>query len=1362
MNCPLPNNPQWSESNARFGSKESFRAFVQNNGEIFDGRNIVANKDGLMFMNALLSNLESRFGIPYSIIPNEEMGDLTGFKTNPPKGFISEGKVYINKDKMSIEAAFHEYLHPVIEMIDVTKPHVIDKFWEDLQSMPEGRDSIAKVMRSEEYRTIGKFDGDVLNREGKKEVIVTLLGKLSEQDFSEMLGVDKLSKPLIQRMKEFIQDIWAELLDFMGLDMNITPETFNEKTSLSFVAQLMALTDLGIDMKSDPEFRNRVRNNMFQSYLTDRELTRAGKIMEEVNIFLERRMQTLQSKPAKLLEIQNVKKDFEAAKNKAEAFQVIVGYAHTQIVGTENKPGYYQKMMDAVKDIQNKDPMEAMQMLQSYHNFAEKFHLLFQRIEEELQANGFSDMDIRNMKSEVGSPMHQIKQILEDSQGIMVTYKNQVLPTLARVLEPFYRNTENDSPIVKELKTRLKLQRDRLQKILEKEKQRGQLGIWDNLTKRSLMNDITKNENLLRKNAPGYKGLLDQLTEASEDIGLLDKFLTPAISQSDPVLSTFAVMIKESMEKVRLGLIDLQNSVVNEFKAYKKATGLGIDNVEKFNEGIYEKIQIYHKGSLVTTYGFVQEFDMNKYTKEYNEVKLLQEKYQREGKYDKAKEVFDNFMSESREPLSRQEIDDIVSQMNDKVKSGEISKSEFNEFIVKNMYNRAVRDNRMTEWKSTSITYEEMYAKEAEDLLRLHREGGKIIYQGQLAKIRADKYRNPRWEELQKNPAKARYHKFLLDKYLEAQEKLPASRRMGHILPGVRKQGFDRLMENGVKNHLVDELTDAVTKVTGRDEETLGVNWGSGNKDTYSQKMLPIYYTSVLPENEVSLDLQRSVLLFSAMADKYAALEKIHPVVQSMEHVAANRKVAKTNSLVTKTVDAFAAALGFQRPQYEDTKNSNLSTLTSAFIDMQVYGEKQLVEEFELLGVKMDFGKMANTLTSLASKRTIGGDFLKAMANMTQAKMMSIVESIGGELVDTKSFLKGEADYITQVAPQVMGDMYKPEPESFHGKLLQVFEPLQGDFMNELGQNVSKSRARKMISWDTWFMGIRAGEHYAQISMFYGMMHKNKIKDGNGNLVPLHKAYELREGRIRLREGFDPSWDIGGENMLKFMEKVHGINKRLHGVYNDFDYVYAQRFGLGRLMIMFRKFAPPGFKRRFKRLGFNNETGMIDEGMYNTWMNELVRKRGNLIKMLFLDKELTPVQKANIRRTNAEITLMLLSGMAIAMLAGEDGDDDGYLANFSEYLAKRLQSELMFYVNPPDFLRILSSPSAATTTIEAAWKAIDQTALTWDPDKLHYKRKQGIWNKGDNKAIAAWVKLLGINGYNLHPEEAVKILDFTR
>jgi hypothetical protein len=140
----------------------------------------------------------------------------------------------------------------------------------------------------------------------------------------------------------------------------------------------------------------------------------------------------------------------------------------------------------------------------------------------------------------------------------------------------------------------------------------------------------------------------------------------------------------------------------------------------------------------------------------------------------------------------------------------------------------------------------------------------------------------------------------------------------------------------------------------------------------------------------------------------------------------------------------------------------------------------------------------------------------------------------------------------------------------------------------------------------------------------------------------------------------------------------------------------------------------------------------------------------------------TPFQKAQIRRTTAEITILMSMIALITILAfmvGSDGDEDKELEanpiyNFVLYQAIRMRSETAQYVNPGDLFRVIRSPSAVTSSLERAFKFGNQI-LPWNITEK-YKRKSGVWKKGDNKAWAYFLKLMGFSGNNLDPALAVK------
>ena len=108
------------------------------------------------------------------------------------------------------------------------------------------------------------------------------------------------------------------------------------------------------------------------------------------------------------------------------------------------------------------------------------------------------------------------------------------------------------------------------------------------------------------------------------------------------------------------------------------------------------------------------------------------------------------------------------------------------------------------------------------------------------------------------------------------------------------------------------------------------------------------------------------------------------------------------------------------------------------------------------------------------------------------------------------------------------------------------------------------------------------------------------------------------------------------------------------------------------------------------------------------------------------------------------------------MSAGDDDEDlkKSFAYNFTLYEVLRMRSETAAYISPTDAYRVVKSPSAMTSTLERVIKFTDQI-LPWNITE-EYKRKQGVWNEGDNKAWAYFLKLMGYSGYNITPEAAVE------
>ena len=840
------------------------------------------------------------------------------------------------------------------------------------------------------------------------------------------------------------------------------------------------------------------------------------------------------------------------------------------------------------------------------------------------------------------------------------------------------------------------------------------------------------------------KSLEDILKLANSDEGMLDYLISPLISSEDSALALFAKMVKSKFETARLADIDNLKEVSKEFEEYASTVSSFRDNPKAFNEGLYEELKVPvrnadnrikrdKEGNIIyeERMSFVQKFDVNAYkqaeAKLYDELGPFPEKV------------------ENPTPAQKKERADYFKKRNEWYRLNTKPKSEAER-------NKIIAD-KIKDKNAGYITQEDYDAWQRKSMFV---SGGDLIYSGELAEP-ATKYTNSKWLELYdmngvpKNE-KGKYHKFLTDFYLKEQEKIPESQRPGFILPSIEKTPLERIRSNGLKNSIGNKIKETF-KVQSYDTQ-----FAIADLTEQGVKILPVHYVQKMDVKDVSLDLARSVLMFSSMANKYDAMNAINSEVNLFKTIIGKREVVRTNSKGEQVMDAFLKRRGYTEFVRENNEANGKKHL-DAFIDMVVYGEMQKAEDIWGLSAS----KIVNSGMSFSALTSIAADLLKGVANNIQANIQIIIESIGGESFNFKNYLKGTATY-TLAVPGFLGDFGKPVSTSWGGQLVMEYDPIQGNFKDTYGNKISASTARRLFKTDTLFFNQYFGEHEAQVSTMFAMMDATKVVENETGkeitLLEAHKKYGVKE--IYAKTNYTE------KKRQDFQNKLHALNKRLHGVYNDFDKGTFQRYTLGRLLTMYRKHMVPGFKRRYKKSSMDQELGMVTEGYYRTFLNLFIKdlRRYN-INIMEAWAGYTPSQKSQIRKTVADITIIVAFMVLASLLTVDDEDeekqkDKPYIHNFLLYQSVRMRGETSAYVPLPflglgDLLRITRSPTAMNSTLERSSRLLIQIS-PWNITE-EYERDEGVWKKGDNKAWAKFLKLMGLSGYNTSPEEAVEAFE---
>ena len=225
-----------------------------------------------------------------------------------------------------------------------------------------------------------------------------------------------------------------------------------------------------------------------------------------------------------------------------------------------------------------------------------------------------------------------------------------------------------------------------------------------------------------------------------------------------------------------------------------------------------------------------------------------------------------------------------------------------------------------------------------------------------------------------------------------------------------------------------------------------------------------------------------------------------------------------------------------------------------------------------------------------------------------------------------------------------------------------------------------------------------------------------------------------KQHRLRANFDIDKKLDkqLEDEFIIKQVHLIQEINKRLHGAYSNRNKNMFQRTGFGVLAIAMRKYLSPSIVYRYhgifgafrwiydyargmdlsnnyyengQQKRVNLMTGSLTEGAYATsvkfWMKSLIDFISQAKKMKFSLASMTREnwrtmsknERSNIVRTIGDLGF----GIVMAILAGGYKDDDDH---FMAYFAYRLHSELIMYVNPNEFMRIMASPAVSMTMLE--------------------------------------------------------------
>lgn len=1082
------------------------------------------------------------------------------------------------------------------------------------------------------------------------------------------------------------------------------------------------------EVYEDPEFSPEVDISKYSQY--DKILEKVRKTLEERLIFLQRRRG---SKYERYL-IEKLKENINTIE-KAKAVTRFIEDAYNIFMGTgQRNPGAVVDLRNYINEVesgQHKDPSEVITKLMSYRDTVE----MFRPIITELQ--GFYTLEVGVGSSYApGSPLDKLNKTVQAFNAIDKLYK------------------DNANKLITEQLVRVNSKSANLAFVKELEQQKKKLGILpkDSRAYKAVQERIETLEREIGPDGVTYETILSALDNGSnKDIPFLDYLLSPAISSSNPIVALFAKTLKKAFENARQLSIVAGRHGAKAFETYASKAPASKDNVSAFNSPFYERITVYNGKEMVEKMSFVQDYNADAFNKAKAEMYKQAEAITDVNK----KNAFINrWFAENTEALPLEDEVIINPETKEKI------------VILKGRNTLKKEQQKLLEDKVISQKDYERWLDRNETVIN-----GVVYYSRDFSRPSKSKYPSPAYQAIQRDPAKKQYYDYLVSTYFKSQERIAPSNRMGFILPSIAKTNIDRLVENGAINYVKYKWQD-IYKVTEKDMQSYG-------ESVEGLKVIPVLYTNSMPADDVSVDLLSSVLLFDQASLRYEAATNTVALGEAALESVKIAPPVKTDSKGMRVISEAAKKAGIKGWDKYVKKHdqNNVAALLEAFIDTQIFGIHSIPSNVTIGGKTIEMNKLANSLMGFGAFTQIGGNPILSAANSLQANVQVAIEAVAAEYFDMGEFGWAKWEYDTHI-PDYVRDFTEPVNKSLIGQLVDIYDPMQGNYTDRYGRRVTQSMWKKLWSTDTWFFLQNQGEHAIQVQTMLAMLKRTKVKqivDGQVKEIPLIEAYEKgADGIIKLKPGIKLEGLVSDNGLvsLDVQNTLHALNKRMHGVYNSFDKVAIEKYWWGKLIMMYRKFLVPGLKKRFKSFGIDQELGNVTEGHFNTFFRIATTQTRDMFKQLspFGESNLTDLEKKNLTKAATEMGVMLSTGLLILLLKalseGAD-DEDKKLYSYGLLMTMRLNSDMSAFLIPgdPRFLflpnlvstfRSLKYPSASQTVIEKFIRLLGQfTDMT-----AVYERKTGAFEKGDSKLVAKILKLAGMNKNMFYPEEIIKMMEF--
>lgn len=928
-----------------------------------------------------------------------------------------------------------------------------------------------------------------------------------------------------------------------------------------------------------------------------------------------------------------------------------------------------------------------------------------------------------------------IADIIQFKREFINEYKETVIPSIANEL---VKNLDLNALAEKNNKS-LQILQNRLAKY--------KAGNASESTIKKVEDEIKQ----LQDSTPNYERVVKQLEEGfDKDLSYFQTSLIDTISSHNDIISLYVLKVKAYYENINQEIFKSQPEFDNQYDKFSKLRGTAGSDSQIYG-GMFEKTIFSSDG------GWNEESHMEDYG------------FVRDRKYGDWMKSFAELNKKSDELEDRDQVKRLREQwyLNNCESLPQTSKTYFNKALNKDVVLEYGVDYLLEEVKKDFLLKSGQDVEKAErdynDWLKNRMvtkpDGSVIITDIRFVKPVKSIYNNTKYEALERS-SQFEYYNFLLSTVLGSRVSTSNRYNIDYRLPSVPATMLTKLKDSGIKTTFIDGVK-SFTQATPEEQIEYGDSLFIG--DPFQNK---------LEDKDRTFNLTEVAKMFYKESLVRKTRRDLEMFSLGLLDVVGETEVQRTKGGKTIWDRAKMAlkeeGLDINPADIISGKQSNIYKVLDELIETLIYGRTRESGNEKLMQV-------VNTLAKLAATTQIGGlNVIPAIAQNLQQSAMAAIEAWAGTNLTKQSLAWArtqEGAIIADLTNDLIGDGTK---KSKIGQLLQSYNVFQGDFFDQFGRKLNGQNVANMLQSNPTFFLQKFANEMPLIRTFLAYLKDNTV-DVNGVPTSLWDAYELDGSKrltvkpgTKLKNYGDFSSDIvDGAAMKKFHSIVKGMGES-KGLINNF---LIKRKWYGKALTFYRNWVSPGVKKRFDTLRYDKEKEDYVVGSYNMfWKKMWAKDFKAIVQAIGKNKgELTDYEYAALRHAFFEQSAILLTSVMGAILAsmleGAGDDDDKKQLQYMLYFTQRLNAEMSFFgglgnvdtlglPNVGDTLRMFKQPTFLSSYVMNSAKLMYQLTSPFEK----YERDYGMFEKGDSKLYAKFLKLFGVSGTQMHPEDLLKIL----